>query len=76
MNQAGQNLVLLFHYSEVSFTEELFIRTLIADAVSPQHFCTAHELAAGNRISRKKYKLLRAYRSRKLPHFNFLINRN
>ena len=76
MNEANHNLVLVFHYSMESVREEEFLRRLIANAVAPDNFCEAHELAGRTRITRKKYKLLRTLRQRHLPAFHFLINKN
>ena len=76
MNEANHNLVLVFHYSMEAVREEEFLRKLVSDAVAPHRFCQAHELAGRNRITRKKYKLLRTLRQRHLPAFHFLINKN
>lgn len=76
MSHSSQNLVLLFRYSVESVREEDFLVGLISDSVTPDTFCQAHELAGRNRITRKKYKILRAFRQRQLPSFHFLINRN
>jgi hypothetical protein len=76
MNRAGNNLVLLIHYTVESPADEEFLRDLIRTHLTLQHFCDAHELAGRNRISRKKYRLSRAFQTRKLPAFQFLIGLN
>lgn len=76
MSYANHTMVLLLHYSVESIREEEFLKELIVAAVTHDRFCQAHELAGRNRISRKKYKLLRAFRQGHLPAFHFLINRN
>jgi hypothetical protein len=75
MNWAGQNLVLLIHYTE-SPTEEEFLRGLIRTCLTLQNFCDSHELAGRNRISRKKSRLSKAFWRRRLPAFQFLIGLN
>jgi hypothetical protein len=76
MNGAGQNLVLLIHYTVESPTEEEFLRVLLRTHLTLQSFCTTHELAGRNRISRKKSRLARAFQRRRLPAFQFLIALN
>jgi hypothetical protein len=75
MNRAGQNLVLLIHYTE-SPTEEEFLRSLLWTQLTLQSFCESHELAGRNRISRRKSRLSKAFQRRRLPAFQFLIGLN
>ena len=76
MNRAGQNLVLLIHYTVESPMEEEFLRGLVRTQLTLKSFCDAHELAGRNRISRKKSRLSKAFQRRRLPAFQFLIGLN
>ena len=76
MNPVNHNLVLLIHYSPGSLTEEDFIRRLVSNSIHPEIFTRTHELAQRNRITRRQKKLLKAWRRKKLPAFNFLVGLN
>ena len=76
MYYADHNLVLLLNHSVESIQEEEFLRNLIITAVTPFTFWRSHELAGRNKITRKKFKLYRAFRQAELPAFHFLINLN
>ena len=72
-------LVMLKHESmtEDDIQQEVeILNEILAQAESPESFCTAHELVDRNRITSNSKRILRETRHFSLRPFRFLINKN
>lgn len=52
------------------------LNAILRKTETSDNFCTAHELVNRNRITRKRYRILRESRYFRLRPFRFLINKN
>ena len=72
-------LVMLKHefMTEHDMQQEVeILNEILAQAESPESFCTAHELVDRNRIISKRKKILKESQFYNLRPFRFLINKN
>lgn len=80
MKNYDRDLLLL--YKDEAYNEDLLqqevecLHKILMDVERHDAFCSAHELAKRNRITRKPKAILSAIASPELKPFYFLINRN
>jgi hypothetical protein len=80
MKNPNRNLIVLLKgefISEQAIEQEVeHLHGLLFSIESPEQFCRAHELVDRNRITSKKFRILRETRYSQLRPFRFLINKN